>query len=123
MNKFISDLIPSPIKTSTNILRQGTRTSARVTGLKKKTFALTRGLKTGIRKNKYDILDEVIPYSGSAAKLAKKAVTQTPFAQTKVGKFLGQDISTPVYRKLGLKNKTRTLSGGLFSSQNSQIDF
>lgn len=82
---------------------------------KQKTIASVRGATTGIIKNRRLIGDAV---TGGAVTLGEQAnaLTKKTIGNTKVGKALTKDISTPVFNKLKIRKKLRNISGGLFSN-------
>lgn len=102
------DSVGQALKTRNRVLRQGG-------GLKKSTFALTRGFASGLKKNRRDIVDAATGGGMTLGANLNSAVKKSALGQTKVGKLLTKDISSPLVSKLQPRKMLRRATGGLFS--------
>lgn len=106
-------------------LQQGARTAARVKrrgmGRKKQLFGFTRGLATGVKRNRRVIQNTIIPGSAVIGTTLNNAVKKSPLGETKVGKLLMTDISTPLMRRIKPRHLLRKATLGLFSQPTSSV--
>jgi hypothetical protein len=90
--------------------------AARRFGAKAGVVGAVRGARTGLMQNRRTLMDAATGgYGMTLGEQANNIVRNSRFGQTRVGKALTTDISTPIARRLQLRQRARQFSGGLFS--------
>lgn len=85
-------------------------------GRKKQIIAGVRGASTSIRKNRRLIGDAATGGTFGLTGAVNSLVKNSPIGNTKVGRLLTTDISAPLYKKARVRQRLRTATGGVFSS-------
>lgn len=112
----------TPAAVATESLQRGLKTSFKTKGsLKKKLFGFTRGMKTGVVKNRRNLLYTAVPGSAIAPHV-NSMVAKSKFGQTKVGQALTKDLISPTMRNT-FRSGLRKISGGLFYFMGDLAEF
>lgn len=75
----------------------------------------TRGFYTGLKNNRRSVMNSVTGGGVTIGETLNNAVKKSPLGNTRVGKVLTTDISTPIMSRLRPRHKLRFATGGLFN--------